>query len=207
MRASLAARQDRLNTEITESTEGMRCERHETRTRVDVLIPHSIFVPLVWPLERPARAAGCLLMPKEGEDPFLWRLRPLGARRMRAWSRRAQQCCMRYAVLVTIVLGLIYFVVSMAMGLGAYSSAMIRTFHNYKQMEAERMTSADPSALGRLTEGLERSFYELGEAHALMSLVICITQLVVLFFVQRAFKRKMLAQMHPPQPPGPAARA
>lgn len=151
----------------------------------------------MWPTEpAPAR------MP----DPFLWRLLPLGDRCMRAWSRRAQQCCMRYAVLVTIVLGSICYFVTRMMGLGAFAGAANRVFANYKQMEAEGMTSADPSALGHLTEGLQSSFFRMGKNAASMMVLICITQLVVLFFVQRSFKRKLLAQMHPPQPSGPDAR-
>ena len=113
---------------------------------------------------------------------------------------------MRYAVLVTIVLGSICYFVTRMLGLGAYGSAATRVFANYKQMEAEGMTSANNLAPARLTEGLESLFFSMSKNAASMMVLVCITQLVVLFFVQRSFKRKMLAQMHPPQPPGPDAR-
>lgn len=114
---------------------------------------------------------------------------------------------MRYAVLVTFVLGFICIFATMAHGHGAALAAKFRVIANYQQMEAEGMTSAHPLATSRLTEGIESFFFGVGQNAALMTLVICITQLVVLFFVQRSFKRDMLAQMHRPQSPGPDANA
>ena len=98
---------------------------------------------------------------------------------------------MRYVVLVTVVLGLVYFFLAWVLSFGTYVQAERSVHTNYMQLEVAGITSADSSARHQLTEGLARSIMQLSMAHGVMTLVMIIVQLVVFYFVQRSFKREM----------------
>jgi len=118
-----------------------------------------------------------------------------------------QQCFMRDVVLVTVVLGLVYFFLAWALSFGTYVQAERSVYTNYMQLEVAGITSADSSARHQLTDGLARSIMQLSRAQGVMTLVMIIVQLVVFYFVQRSLKRKMRALVGGGQAQGTDASA